>query len=59
MFWKFLDPGFLKRWRGEPEKSVQQKAKHLDNDHNLGCKFFHETNILSYNCYKLNSYNMV
>lgn len=23
MFWKFLDPGFLKRWRGEPEKSVQ------------------------------------
>ena len=21
MFWKFLDPGFLKRWRGEPEKS--------------------------------------
>lgn len=25
MFWKFLDPGFLKRWSGEPEKSVQQK----------------------------------
>ena len=21
MFWKFLDPGFLNRWRGDPEKS--------------------------------------
>lgn len=27
MFWKFLDPGFLNRWRGEPEKSVRSENK--------------------------------
>lgn len=27
MFWKFLDPGFLKRWSGEPAKSVRENKQ--------------------------------
>ena len=35
MFWKFLEPGFLKRWRGDPEKSAGRTNHMLRTAHSL------------------------